>query len=520
MRRFDHILGPAGLILILSGAVIYGVLYNSGWIAFLPLLLGLLMSAAALVLGYRRSESEGYRRAARYGINTGVTVIVAAAFIFFLQTISTRHSIRMDTTANRRFSISPQTVKVLGNMSADVVFTCFFKDTAAEKTEVYDLLSEYRDISPRISFRFIDPDRDPITARRYDVKNYGAVYAEVAGRIEEIEGFTEERFTNSINRILSHGVKTVYFTTGHGERSIDDTAPSGYSSLRDAIRLENLEVKEYMALGSDRVPPDCCVLVVAGPSKDILKPEQNLIFDYLTEGGKALLLIDPVADLPLVSAVASAFGIRINDDIIIDKYGKMLAGNYLTPVVNQYGRHPITEGFRLFSFFPQARSLGVLPKLPDAVTVTILGKTDKEAYAETDIDTLLAIGKTQYEGDKDSAGPLTLVAAGEMTIVDVRSDSSLAGAEKRSRLVVFGDSDFASNSDLKLSGNRDLILNAVNWLAEEEDLISIRPVDNINQPVLLSTRQGRVVFWLSVVGLPAMFAVAGILVDLRRRRSG
>jgi len=107
-----------------------------------------------------------------------------------------------------------------------------------------------------------------------------------------------------------------------------------------------------------------------------------------------------------------------------------------------------------------------------------------------------------------------------MTIVPTGAQSSGAKEELTSRIVVFGDSDFAANSDLKLSGNRDLILNSLNWLAEDEDLISIRPVDNINQPVLLSTRQGRVVFWLSLVALPAIFAVAGILIELGRRRSG
>ena len=520
MRRFDEILGPAGLILILAGSVIYGVLYGSGWPAIMPLLAGLVLSAAALILGYRKSRSEGVRRYAKYGINTGVTVIAAAALIFFLQTISARHGFRIDTTANRRFSMSPQTVKVLGGVQSEITFICFFRDTDAEKTQVYDLLSEYRSINPRITAKFIDPDKDPVAARKYNVKNYGAIFAEVPGRLEKVEGLTEEKFTNVINRILSRGVKTVYFTTGHGERSIEDSGSSGFSSLRDAIRAENFEVREFIPLGSGGVPEDCSILAIAGPTKDIFEPEQNLVFDYLTRGGKAILLIDPVPDLPLISAVSAAFGIRINDDIIVDRYGKMLAGNYLTPVVNQYGKHPITEGFRLFTFFPMSRSIGVLPSLPDAVTVTILCKTDREAYAETAIDTLLSIGKTQYEGGKDVAGPISLAAAGEMAIVPTGAQSSGERAELSSRIVVFGDSDFAANSDLKLSGNRDLILNSLNWLAEDEDLISIRPAENINQPVLLSTRQGRVVFWLSLVALPAIFAVAGILIELGRRRSG
>ena len=519
MRGTTLILGTAGLILVIAGSIIYGILYTSGFIAFLPLLAGLLLSIISVSLAYKGSVNEGARRSTRYGLNTGISIILAIAILVFLQTIITRHSIRIDTTTNRRFSLSPQTRKVLNNLDTDITITSFFKETAVEKIELDDILSEYRNISPRISFKFIDPSKDPISARQYDLEKYGAIFIEATGRREEIWEGSEEKITNTIYRIVSSGTRTIYFTTGHGEKSVDNTEPKGLSSLKEALELESFDVKEFLPLGNDRIPDDCTILVLAGPREDLLKAEQKIILDYLVSGGNALFLLEPVTDIPVITGITSAFGIKPVDDIVVDPNGKMLVDNFLTPVVNQYGKHPITEGFRLFSFFPQARSLSVMEKLPDATTVTVLGKTENKAYGETNIDTLMTIGKTQYESLSDVTGPVTIALVGEMELVLGRPDS-VGSSPGYSRLIVFGDSDFTGNSNFRLSGNRDLIMNSINWLAEEEDLVAVRPADVLNQPVLISKKEGLAVFWISVVAFPSLFGIAGLFVFIRKRQTG
>lgn len=519
MDRLIRYMGPAGLILIVIGGIIYGVMYTSGWPAVLPLLAGLVLSISALVMSYRRSRSEGARRSARYGIGTGVAIIVTAAILIFLQTISTRHSIRIDTTGNKRFSLSPQTVKVLSGLQTEISFTCFFKEATPEMMQLQDLLSEYGKVSPRIDFRFVDPDKDPITARRYGLDKYGSVFVEAGGRKEEVAGLTEEKITNAIYRMVSIGIKAVYFTSGHGEKTVSSTEPEGYSGLVESITLENYDVRELSMTDAGGIPEDCRLLIIAGPRADILKAEQNMILDYLTLGGKALFLLDPVADIRHISGITSAYGIEPGDDIVIDHYGNMLTGNYLTPVINQYGTHPITEDFRLFSFFPQARSLRISVQPPNGVTVTAICRTNQRAYAESSIDTLMIAGKTQYVGGEDLPGPITIGAVGELIVEVATAGTGDSTYTSVSRIAVFGDSDFAGNSNLKLSGNRDLVMNTVNWLTEEEDLIAIRPGDSFSQPVLLSVRQGSVVFWLPVVGLPALVALTGILLFVRKRRS-
>jgi ABC-type uncharacterized transport system involved in gliding motility auxiliary subunit len=260
------------------------------------------------------------------------------------------------------------------------------------------------------------------------------------------------------------------------------------------------------------------MLILPGPENDIYPPERIMIERYLSDGGALLALVDPLIDLPHIEGLIAGFGIELTKTIVVDRFGKMLAGNYLTPIVNEYGKHPITESFRLASFFPQARGMIVKKGALQGVQAHLLASTGASAYAETAIADVLK-GKTQYDSETDAAGPIGVAA------VATKEGSPRAGAEdtvapaRHGRLVVFGDSDFASNAHLGLSGNKDLIMNTIGWLAEQEDLIAVRPKNPLNQPVVLNAQEGRVVFWLPVIALPAVVLALGLLVALNRRRA-
>jgi ABC-type uncharacterized transport system involved in gliding motility auxiliary subunit len=289
--------------------------------------------------------------------------------------------------------------------------------------------------------------------------------------------------------------------------------------LKKAILGENYEVRTLLLMREERVPEDCEILVIAGPEQDLFPGEWEIIETYLAVGGNILLLLDPLTDIPLIAGLISTYGLELGDDIVVDRFGRLVAGNFLTPIVNSYHEHAITEGFRMASIYPQARSIRKMPEKPDGVTVSILGTTGTSAYAETNLDTLIEAGKTQFEGEYDLVGPINIAAVSTRQVGQAQVEDIGVTRTRSSRLAVFGDSDFASNANFNLSGNRDLILNTVSWLAEEEDLISIRPREGITQPVLISARAGRVVFWLPVIGLPALVGVIGVMVAIRRRRS-
>lgn len=517
-NSWNTITAPLGLVLILIGGVTYGILHSSGFVSFLPLLAGIVLSAASIIAHQLRAKEEGRRRSTRLGIHTGLAIVFLAAIFIFLQTLSSRHNGRIDTTVNRRFSLSTQTAGILDALREEVLLTCFFKETTAGKPKLHDLLEEYRNLSPLFTYRFIDSDKDPVTANRYEDPSYGTVVMESGKREVRISVPTENKITNALLKVTRESKKILYFVSGHGERSLLDSEDGGLSEMRKAISDENYDVREVLMARTDTIPDDCAVLVLAGPRKDLLPVERAVIEEYLGSGGDLLLLVEPVVEMPEITALAERYGIRPGDDIIVDRFGRVLAGNYLTPIVNTYnGDHPITAGFRFATFFPRARSLGLIEQAPEGYEARPLAKTGPSAYAETDIDTLIEIGKTQYEGEKDLAGPLDICVVSTRTLPPAY-DAAGGAIERFSRIAVYGDSDFISNAYLKISGNRDLALNTINWLAEEEDLIAIRPKDAVSQLVILSTRQGSVVFWIPVVGLPALIALLGIAVSVRKRR--
>jgi ABC-type uncharacterized transport system involved in gliding motility auxiliary subunit len=518
MRVLKNIIGPVGLALILVGGVMYAIFYTSGWKALLPLLVGFICTIASIIIHIRQSSTEASRRSARFSINAGASIVFFAAILIFMQTLSSRHSARFDTTSNRRFSLASQTVNILKSLDREIHFTCFFKETTSGKKELEDLLEEYRSTNGLVSYVFIDPDKDPVSARRYEIKSYGTIVIESGDLEEKIYEISEDKMSNGILKVTRTGKKTIYFVSGHGEKSIESTEPGGVNKLKEAILEENYIVKELLTLREQSIPIDCEILVIAGAEKDLFPAESTVIADYLSSGGNLLVLLEPILDLPSLYRMINRYGIDIGDNVIIDRFGRVLAGNFLTPVVNQYGRHPITEGFKYASFFPQARSVGPVADPPEGVTVTPLASTGESAYAESNIDMILNEGQTQFEGEYDMAGPVDLAVVATSTI-DTTGFGQRTVRGDASRLVVFGDSDFASNSYLELGGNKDLIMNTISWLAEEKDLIAIRPKDTISQPIILTARQGRMVFWLPFIGVPSLVGAIGIAIAVKKRRS-
>lgn len=498
------------MILISLGIVLYILYPGQKYLTILSAATGTLILAISLIFSYRQTDWSGDRTAARKKTAAYLSIILLLAVIIMLQAIITRNNIRIDTTANRRFSLSDKTRNIIENLQSEINIICFYKDTDEKKQMAEDLVSNYIDLSDKISYEFMNPDRNPAVARRFKVRDFGVTVVESGGTWEKISDLTESKLTNSIYRAVSKKRLKIYFLTGHGEKSIHDKSNIGYSRLSAVLADENFRIRELSLSSGMGIPADCNVLIIAGPQKDILSFEKEAVKEYLEDNGRALFLIDPLTDSKYISDIVSGFGIMIENSIIVDRSGILTSGNYLTPVVNRYGDHKITRNFKYFSFFPQARSVQKL-KTPDGIEVTPICFTNKNAYSESNIE-LVMEGKTQFNSGIDTQGPIPLAAVsagsgGEQTL----------GEE--TRIGVFGDSDFASNKILDLYGNKDLIMNTINWLSRRENLISIRPRDRLVQPVLLTMRQGRLVNWLSMAVLPGIVIISGIFVISRRRKS-
>jgi ABC-type uncharacterized transport system involved in gliding motility auxiliary subunit len=269
-------------------------------------------------------------------------------------------------------------------------------------------------------------------------------------------------------------------------------------------------------------------LIVAGPKTDFFPAEIEILTAYLGRGGKVFFLLDPPdradsPDLTNLAALLKEWAIDIGNNIVVDVsgMGQMFGTDASVPVAARYESHPITDRFDLITAYPLARSVTPASGGANGRFAQGLVQTSTSSWAETDIKRLTTSGQVARELDKgDKAGPVTLAA-----VVSAAAESAPAppdaakadGQKPETRIAVFGDSDFATNGFLGIRGNRDLFLNTVNWLAQQENLIAIRPKDPEDRRITLTRDQHQRIFWLTVFIIPGLILFAGIQTWWRRR---
>jgi len=503
-----------GLILVMGGGIVSQI--KPGWrtASMAIALLGAILLLAWFYLDFPKIRSVVMRRSTRYGLNVTLMSLLLVGIITLVEALSLRYNTMFDLTRGKRFTLSDQTKKVLRSLNKDVQAVAFMTPDHPDWQRAEDLFKQYRNLSSRFHFEFVDPDRNPGRARRYGITNYGTVILETKDREEKLDLLDEERLTNALIRLTRQGKRTIYFLKGHGEGDLEDSSRMGFSGVKEAVEKVNYQVKELLLLREPKVPEDAAVVVIPGPKKDLETSELQALKAYVEQGGKLLILLDPFS-APSLKTFLAGYGIVVGDDVIVDRYSRVFGGNELMPVISTYHVHPITEGFRLASLFPYARSVDVASKLPQGVQAERLAETGPfpGSWAETD-RARLDRGEATFDEGKDRKGP---VPVGVVATVESKGEKEAKG--KKARIVVYGNSAFAANGNLHFSGNRDLFLNSMSWLAEEEDLIAIRPKEITSTPLILTASQGKLIFWLPVVVFPASILTVGAVVLIRRRRT-
>ena len=447
-------------------------------------------------------------RQAKYGLNAVLYALAALAIVVLANLIANRFVKQIDLTANQRYSLSLQSKQILGNLTRDVELLYF--DRKNNFGAVRDLLELYPIQSRRVKVSYVDPDREPAKATRYNVKTYGTVVVATAERNEQAKGTKEEEITNTIIRILKGGPKSIYVLTGHGERQIEDTERIGYSEVKKALEESNYQVKALSLMEqSPKVPADASALIVAGPQKDLLDPEIEAIKTYLTQaGGRVFFLIGPFTPPKLV-ALLEQLGVDASPSLVVDVsgIGRLFGTDELMPLIVQYEDHPITKDLKnIATLFPFANALQSSGKGMPGAEFQLLARTTERSWATKDV----RAQQVTFREGTDMKGPLALFGAGTYKALD-------APLALQARFVVSGSADLASNSILGFNGNRDLFLNAVSWLSSDEDLISIRPKDPEDRLVELSPRQMQFIYYLSLFGVPLAVIVGGLGVWWKRR---
>jgi ABC-type uncharacterized transport system involved in gliding motility auxiliary subunit len=491
---------------------------------------GLVVTLLYALTQWRDIARHFQRRNVRYGSLAAGSIILVLGILVALNWIANRQNVRWDLTAGRQFSVSAQTRLILETLDAPVSIRVFYQ--SGTEQGLRDQLEQYEYLSDQVSVEFIDPDREPTRARQDDVQQYGTVVVEYNGRLERTTLIDEQHITNALKKVIEGQAKKIYFVQGHGERDPLMTDASGYTGIADALRNDNFEIETVTLLETGAVPADASVLIVAGPKTDLFPPEIEAISSFLDAEGKVMLLIDPpdqAGDPEPTSLIelARAWGIDVGNDIVVDASGVgQLIGTDASAPIGAPVNHAITAQFQnMITAFPFARSVVPIDGGVDGRFAQAVIETSPQSWSESDIAGLYATGEVERNFDAgDIPGPITLAAA--VSVVsetpeptgDPTTDPAVDPVPPgEARLLVVGDSDFASNSALGIPGNRDLYLNMANWLALQENLIAIRPRDPEDRRITLTADQNTRIGWISLVGIPLLLFGNAVRVWWKRR---
>jgi ABC-type uncharacterized transport system involved in gliding motility auxiliary subunit len=466
-------------------------------------------------------------RQTRYGTNALVLSVAVLAILGGANYLVARHTKRFDLTKGQRYSLSDQTRKVLAKLPGEVKITYFQR--TRDMGPGQDRLKEYEALTDKLKVDFVDPVKSPAKAQAYDVKGpWPILVVERGEQRERVSSDSEEDITNALIKVTRKGKKTVCMIEGEGERSPDDTSERGLSGAKTALTKSLYDVKSVFLLREKKVPADCTVAVVAGPEKDLLPEATSALRDYVKGGGKALVMLEPPfkETYPDLTALLADWDIDAGKDVVVDVsgMGQLFGASELAPLVVDYPSHPITKDFRLMTIFGGARSMDTGKKAPEGVTAQDLAKTSAQSWAETDVKLK---GRVAFDQGTDRRGPISLAVAATIRGPSPEpspSPSPAADADApekakapEGRVVAVGDVDFATNALLGFQGNEDFFLNTVAWLAQEADLISIRPHEPEDQSLFLSRQTQQNVTWVALLLLPGIFVVAGVVTWWRRR---
>ena len=533
---WSFVTAVVGVFALVAGGVLFFTIEETRDFSMSVVIIGLVLLFMALVLSPRAIAIFLGGRQGKFGGNVIVMTVaffVIVVLVNFMLFRAPAQYTRLDVTATRVFTLSDQTQQILTSMDGGVKAHAFFIPTAASTVSVRqqaeDLLNEFERRSSNFSYRFVDPELERSVAQQFGVVNYPVIVFENLsdGTQQAVQSFTEQDFVTGILIASGQEQKVIYYLTGHNEAGMTrdiftgqvGDPDNGFDYALQGLQRDNYLVVPLSLKETGTVPEDAAVLIIAGPQRDLDEPERVALNEYIRRGGRIVGLFDPGTPRSFVQLFAQ-WGVVIGSASVADAISNV-AGQELTPLLqranSQYftSSSPLTEGIPIMdqidiTFFPEATSIEPLipvGDMPPYIRLAPLGITTPASWLENDPENV------NYDSGEDVPGPFPLIMA-------VQAFGTIDELERHeeTKMVLFGDSDFAKNKFFfSSSDNGDLFLNSVNWLAEDYELISIRPKLFPYRELVVTSRGRDFIQWSSWFTPPVVMLVLGVVVWWRRR---
>lgn len=510
--RFSGLMAILGLAVMAIGLIIMLLLPEMNLGAWALLAIGVMLLAVAFVMDFRRVSSALTGRRGRLRIGTTVMVSMFLGITLLVNAISSSNFWRLDTTSLGQFTLSDQTKTMLANLKEPVEVLAFYEPGDPVGSYAANLLTEYERHTAKLSHKVVDPVVHPDQARQYGVSQPPSFVFRSQERRRLVspqdivilggENFSfevEHPFSSALLEVTGTVQKKVYFVTGHGEHNID----SDYSLARKGLLADLYLVGMLNLITDPTIPSDAAALILAGPKTALSNSEVQTIQRYLKSGGQVLILTDPNFPEGL-NQIVSAWGVGLEDGTVIDPTSNV-APRKDTPVVplnrNAFGL-PTT-------YFPGAVALLPQEEAPADMGGRTLLDTSPASWLKKDYD---ASVEPAFDNGKDLKGPLTIGI-----LIAAPPAEGTSPTAKATRLIIIGDSDFASNQHILNANNGDLFLNAVAWLAEETELITIRRNVLPFRQLVVDPAQVNFMRYSSIALLPLLVLMVGGVIWWQRR---
>lgn len=528
-----------GIGCLFAALVVHTILLEiSAWTIILALV-GISLFLFGVVSLRKELRSVFRRRRAELGLFTAGLIGIYIAVGYF----SLVYPLRYDMTEAGLHSLSEQTVSMLQRLEKEVHIVFFHSHQMGETMGRYQLMANQSD---KVTVEFHDPTLNPAQARLHGVRFPGTAIMTSEDRRSVINGDSEADIANGILRISQGVTQLICFLDGHGEADpfskemhdhIEGSAghdhgmgveyilheTHGMAKARGSLESLNYEIRKVSLLQEKNSLADCQVLIVAGPKATLLSSEIDSIKSFMLTGGNALFMIDPFIDTGL-EPIINSYGAQLDEGMVIDETNHF-GTDSSAPAVTSYNYHQITREVPL-TFYPGSRSLSPTNPVP-GVQVTPIVNSSRSSFSETTRD------RIAFDRNNDLPGPRTLMLAAnrrplddndaqlleDLTRTPETSDrlEEAKAVTKHSRMIIVGDSDFATNSFFHVLGNGHLFLNAVSYLAAQENLIGIKPALRELPRFNFTNRQMKGTFFIALFLVPSLLFLIGTAVWWRQR---
>jgi len=443
-------------------------------------------------------------------------VVLFLMLVVLLGYFASEYRVAKDITQANRNILTQGSVNVLKQMKAPVNITVYATKDDASSGDVFrkgivDFVARYQRDKKDIRLKFINPSEEPKLAQDAGVKVDGEVVVEYQKRVEHITPpFAEQEFTNLLVRLSRTNQQAVMYLDGHGERNLIGVKNHDLGEFGKQLETKGFKFANPDLTIAQAVPSNGAMLVVASPQVDISEIEAQKIKAYLEAGGNLLWLLDD-NDFKGMQNVADYLGLQVSPGVVLDMASAQYGADARVAFASLYGEHPITTNFMLRTLFPESHEVSAVGTDENGWKVSKLVEVAPNGWLSS--AKLSKGAKPVFNEKTDKRGPINIGVALERIY-----------GKKGQRVVVMGNANFLSNTFITNGGNLDLGVNIVNWLAGDDNLITIQPMPlkdiNVSIP---DTDQGRLVAWTVFHSfqyfIPLGFMIAGLYFWWKRRRA-